>query len=374
MKWLTLLFIATISPSLVGAADSGTTAADFLNLGIGPRAVAMGEAQVGLADDVYATYWNPAGLATLDVQEAGFNYTQYLENITEQYAAYAVPRASLGTFAGSITYLNIGKFQGFDATGQPTGDVGASDTAFALSYARTLFQDRRFGSSLSLGLTGKYIQEHLDTVNADAYATDLGALWAPGRKWGDWLEGWKAGLAARNIGTTMRFDQESFDLPRTLVLGVSYTGQWRDELVTLALDGRRPYVGSQSLGVGLEIWTLRMLVLRAGYTSQSDIGSGLRFGGGLRFKTVQVDYAFANAGDFGATHRFGLTLKFGKQPENSQQTAQRWYEKGLKDYRQKRFTEALVEFNKALEIDPSHPDALKMMKQTYEEIKTLVPE
>ena len=80
------------------------------------------------------------------------------------------------------------------------------------------------------------------------------------------------------------------------------------------------------------------------------------------------------AGGFGAAHRIGLTLRFGKMPEDPQYVAQRWYEKGLKDYQRKRFTEALVEFNKALEIDPSHPDALKMMKKTYEEIKTLVPE
>ena len=40
------------------ASDPGTTAAEFLNLGAGPRAIAMGDAQVGLADDVYSNYWN----------------------------------------------------------------------------------------------------------------------------------------------------------------------------------------------------------------------------------------------------------------------------------------------------------------------------
>src|SRR6266480_2601316 len=142
MKYTVLLALAMFSASTVEAADNGTTAADFLKLGIGPRAIAMGEAQVGLADDVYATYWNPAGLATLQVQEAGFVQTQYLEDITEQYVAYALPRPKLGTFAGSFTYLHVGQFQGFDAVGQPTGSVGASDAAFALSYSHYLFQDR----------------------------------------------------------------------------------------------------------------------------------------------------------------------------------------------------------------------------------------
>src|SRR4051794_22323568 len=122
--------------SAAAGSDSGTTSANFLKLGIGPRAIAMGEAQVGLADDVYATYWNPAGLSQLQVQEAGFVHTQYLQSITEQFAAYAYPHPKLGTFAGSVTYLNVGKFDSYDAGGQATGQVGASDTALAFSYAR----------------------------------------------------------------------------------------------------------------------------------------------------------------------------------------------------------------------------------------------
>src|ERR1043165_3647333 len=101
------------------ASDPGTTAANFLKLGAGPRAVAMGEAQVGLAEDVYATYWNPAGLAQLQNREAGFVETQYFQDIQSQYAAYAHPTASLGTFAGSFTYFTVGKFDAYDASGQP---------------------------------------------------------------------------------------------------------------------------------------------------------------------------------------------------------------------------------------------------------------
>jgi hypothetical protein len=152
-----LLYIVCIAllPGSAFAADPGTTAANFLKLGIGPRAVAMGEAQVGLADDVYAAYWNPAGLARLQTQEAGLVQNQYLEDISEQYLAFAYPKTSLGTIAGSLTYLNVGKFQGYDAVGQPTGNVGASAAAPAFSYARTLWEDRRAGSGVSLGLTGK---------------------------------------------------------------------------------------------------------------------------------------------------------------------------------------------------------------------------
>src|SRR5260370_42349095 len=106
MKRLVLLTCLGVGWGSAQAADPGTTSANFLKLGIGPRASAMGEAQVGLADDVYATYWNPAGLAQLQTREAGFVHAQYYQDIQSEYAAYAHPTPKLGTFAGSLTYLN----------------------------------------------------------------------------------------------------------------------------------------------------------------------------------------------------------------------------------------------------------------------------
>src|SRR5438309_11866769 len=99
MKRLAVISLIFLGVGPAAASDAGTTAANFLKLGIGPRAIAMGEAQVGLADDVYAAYWNPAGLAQLQSPEAGFVHTEYVQDINEQYAAYAHPHPTLGTFA-----------------------------------------------------------------------------------------------------------------------------------------------------------------------------------------------------------------------------------------------------------------------------------
>src|SRR5476651_666810 len=101
LKWIALIVVATL-PGLLFAADTGTTGANFLKLGIGPRAIAMGNAQVGVADDVYATYWNPAGLSTLKTQEATFVHTDYVQSISEQYIAYAIPHPRYGSFGASL--------------------------------------------------------------------------------------------------------------------------------------------------------------------------------------------------------------------------------------------------------------------------------
>src|SRR5258706_4828173 len=103
MKRLSIISLVLLGWRVAFASDPGTTSADFLKLGIGPRATAMGGAQVGLADDVYATYWNPAVLAQLQNPEAGFVHTHYYQDIQSEYAAYAHPTKKLGTFPRRLT-------------------------------------------------------------------------------------------------------------------------------------------------------------------------------------------------------------------------------------------------------------------------------
>jgi hypothetical protein len=366
-----LLIVALVSD--VGlASDSGTTGADFLNMGIGPRAIAMGNAQVGLADDVYATYWNPAGLSQLQSQEAGFVHTDYVESITEQYAAYATPYRRWGNLGFSFTYLGVGSFQGYDAVGSPTSQVSASDMAGALSYSHDLYSDRQFGTKLAAGITGKWIQERLDSVSGTAYAGDAGLLFKPGIKFGEFFNGWRAGVVLRNMGSALRFDQDSSPLPRTMVAGLSYSGDWRNESYTVAIDARQPNAGKQSMGVGLELWSFKkVLVIRGGYTSEGDWGNGLRAGGGLQFKKVEIDYAYASDGAFGVVNRLGITLRWAPAEEDPVYLSEKWCEKGMRDYRRHRYNDAEAEFDKALALDPQNQKALEMMKKAYEGINLL---
>jgi hypothetical protein len=373
LRPLILILALNLAGPLFGS-GAGTSSAEFLNLGAGPRAIAMGDAQVGLADDVYSTYWNPAGLATLRTQEAAFTQTQYLQNLSEEYMAYALPRTRVGAFGASFTYLGYGSLAGYDASGQPTGSVGASDMDLGLSYSRDLYADERYGTELAAGVTGKWIKEQLDQVSAVAYAGDLGLLFSPGIKWGEFLNGWKAGLALRNVGTGMTFDQESFALPRTLTAGFSYTGSWRDESVTVAVDGREPNDGPRTVGVGLEIWTLQAFVLRGGYTTEGDLGSGLSVGAGIRFKTIQVDYAFGSEGPLGNTQRIGLTLRFAAPKENPVLLAQHSFDRGMREFKKGRYNDSLADFNQTLEVDPTNQDAVEMMKKTYEKLNEPLPQ
>ena len=84
--------------------NAGTSAAQFLKLGAGAAGAAMAEAQSAAADDVYAAYYNPAGLAQLERPMMGAMHAQYLQGSKYQYGAMALP---LGEGSRSIMGLSI---------------------------------------------------------------------------------------------------------------------------------------------------------------------------------------------------------------------------------------------------------------------------
>jgi hypothetical protein len=58
-----LLFFS--APSSLSAYGEGTTAFNFLKIGVGARPIDMGESFAAIADDSTAIYWNAAGLSQI---------------------------------------------------------------------------------------------------------------------------------------------------------------------------------------------------------------------------------------------------------------------------------------------------------------------
>ncbi|MBU4443884.1 UPF0164 family protein, partial [bacterium] len=62
---IVLICVKVLFAGFGGIAKVGTTAAQFLKIPIGTRAMGMGSAFVSVANDATALYWNPAGIAEM---------------------------------------------------------------------------------------------------------------------------------------------------------------------------------------------------------------------------------------------------------------------------------------------------------------------
>jgi len=63
------LFLIAILLVIANSSFSQKYSNEFLNIGVGARAQAMGNAFVASVDDVTAGFWNPAGLAGIDMKK-----------------------------------------------------------------------------------------------------------------------------------------------------------------------------------------------------------------------------------------------------------------------------------------------------------------
>ena len=200
---LALLLISYSQIIAQGVTKKGTTAAAFLGIDVGPRAVAMGSSFVSVANDVTAMYWNPAGISQIDNFNATFSNTKWIADLSFNFAGLVFPLEGIGNFGLNATFLTMDQMERTtienpDGTGEM---FDAGSYAFGLSFARNLTDQ------FAIGFNVKYINERLYHVSADGFAVDVGAMFDTG------LEGLTLGMSISNYGTKMQLDGRDLQLP-----------------------------------------------------------------------------------------------------------------------------------------------------------------
>jgi len=279
----------------------GTNSAEFLKIGAGARATGMGEAFTAVADDATAMHYNPAGIARLTRRELNGMHLQYFLDVNYDTISYIHPLAS-GVLGVNYIYLIKSDLERTESDGAGRftrmGTFSFSDECLTVSYAKVLYE------KLSWGVTIKGIRERIDTDSAFGAAVDFGVLRSDRLSYG---------LAAQNLGTPIKFDDEGFLPPMSLRLGASY--KIFDGKLLVASDADLEYAGRPSVNAGIEFDPFGVIIFRGGYRYfaggyRLDRWHGVSGGIGIRFRGYQVDYAFVPYGFLGDTHRISLRIRW----------------------------------------------------------------
>ncbi len=296
-KIITLLTVIGLF-ALIGTPDAKAQnfTAPYQLFSNSAEAAGFGEAYSTLANDASAAFWNPAGLAQME----SFSFTgvsatalQHDRHFSAANVAYHVD--GIGTVAFGVTQSGVKDIQRRDDQGMHTGNFDNTNLVFGLSYARMITEN------VSVGITGRFINQDLHVQVDNGYSADAGVRYDQ--------DLFSVGVVFQSLVGKVGPD----DLPPSFRLGASLrpTGG----LITsadLVLDdigdpNARRYA---NFGAGYEVeFNDIILIPRAGlHDGAPAFGGGIGFG--LNNMIIRVDYAFVNEPSdfFGTSHMIGLVI------------------------------------------------------------------
>lgn len=298
MKGFNIVIIGIMTSNLFSKTP-GTSTAEFLKIAPGPRAVAMGNAFVGVADDGYCAYWNPAGISNLERISISSMQLNYIVDMKYFYASFIYP-SDFGWVGLYYSSFDSGSIERYTNTGEPAGSFTANDNAIGVVYAKK-------SDKFAYGFTIKSISLKIDDANTSSVGIDLGTLYKL-------TENVNLGLAIQNLGGKIKLNQELDSQPLNIKFG---TGISIFNQLKLAADINIPNDSKIWIGFGGEYGLIFKenfkTSFRAGYRTGVDWGSmgGLGAGIGIEFKNISVDLTWVPVPDLEETTvRFGISLGF----------------------------------------------------------------
>jgi hypothetical protein len=287
--------------------------ADFLAIPVNARAIALGGSAGAVSTGAEALNSNPAGLALAPSTSLGevsmSRHQRFLDSNLNQLSL-AVPYSN-GAIGINVIHLSHGTNEGRNSDRSKAASYSAHDLAVGMGLAHSW-------NAWQVGAQLRVIQQQLGTARTDGVAADLGVLYAT--RWSPL----NLGLSVRNWGSSLRADQETYQLPLTLTVesGLSFKG------VGIVADLRsRPYENDLASSLGFEFLPTRSLSLRAGYltaltssglnaraTSFTDGNlDGLTGGLGVELGPLELDSAIQPFGSLGDVHSLTLSSNFGQR-------------------------------------------------------------
>lgn len=300
---------------VLGEQRAGISTAQFLKIGVGGRATALGDAFVAIANDVSALYWNPAGLSQFLENQIMFSHNKWVVDINHDFLGAVYHLDTDNSFGVAFTSLSMDEMPvTTEYAPFGTGEYfGFGDIAFAVSYSR------RMTDQFSFGGTVRYIEETLDKLKMRGVMVDLGTYYWTGlgsTRFAVTVSNFGNDLAPDGevvlVGNRSKSDWQSFSPPTMFRIGFAFEPYETEEhKLTTAIQLNHPNDNSENVSTGIEYRWNQMLFLRGGYKFNVE-EQNYTFGAGISvpisIAKFTLDYAYANFSRLGSAHRFSIIL------------------------------------------------------------------
>jgi len=298
MKRIALILLAlTLVAAGAARAEDGTAGLAFLKLGVGARAIGIGDAYTAVGGDASSIYWNPAGSVAVENIDVLLMHSEWFEGIRYEYLG-GVKSDGRQAFGVGFVGLYVNDLERRDGpTSEPDGDFGVFDFAMTGSYARRLTE------YLDVGASAKYLHSEIDDEKAQGVAFDAGLQYRVTS-----VTGLSLGVSVHNLGAQMKYVEEAFDLPVLGRIGAAYETpvDALNGTVLIVADAIVPTDGDTKLHAGIEYEYNDLVALRFGYRNGWD-NQNISAGFGAKVRNFRIDYAYVPFySDLGDTHRLSL--------------------------------------------------------------------
>lgn len=281
----------------------GGYAGSFLRLGLGARAMGMGNVSVAHADDGCCGYYNPANLVFLENRwlttsmrsmslDRKIYFIGYGQPLGERDPLMQKEGALRGGFSLAWLCGGVGNIDARDYNGEDIGTLSNWEHAFFFSFAINP------APAFALGFNGKVLLNRIPditdenkAISATGFGFDFGLIFRPNPLF-------TVGLTFKDIRSRYTWDTQDLwekgtqtvdQFPRVFRLGLA----WKifNERLILAGDIEQVKYRPRTFQGGVQWMGFKSLFLRTGFQQER-----LNFGAGLRIhslgQTVQIDYGY----------------------------------------------------------------------------------
>jgi hypothetical protein len=259
----------------------GSTGLAFLKIGAGARSVALGDAVVSSVNDASANYWNPGALPFVEGTQVELMHSESFQGIRYEFGSlthqfherHAVGVAFNGTWTDNL--------RAYDESGEFQGHFGYYGVAMSASYGYRPWEN------VSLGAGLEYLREAVDVFSASGMGVNLGVQVR------ELLPRTQVGLSVLHLGSSVKYETESFNLPAAVQGGISrnFPLSALDGNLLVAAEVRKIRDEPTQLLLGTEYSYQEVASLEVGYRSGLDT-QDVSLGFGVGNRTIRGQYAY----------------------------------------------------------------------------------